>query len=273
MPPTPPCGGLFGLAGASTLWADTEVERFAAATGVSPMLVVGYASLTGPVPVEGVRRTLERGALPVITLEPWVGDDPIAAINRGELDDDLRRWGRELATIDDLVPIRFAHEMNGFWYPWGSTTTDPAAFRAAFGRVRSILLDAGAEIEMMWSPNVATPDQASLAEWYPGDDLVDMIGLSGYAELSGLDDATAVFGPSLDELLAIAPGLPDLLAETASGTPERREMWVDSLLRVADRPEVVGVAWFDVDKDRSWSLSADATAAARFGDGIRRRSC
>ncbi len=264
---------VFGLAGASTLWSPVEVDRFAAATGQTPLLVVGYASLTGPVPVDGVRRALDRGALPVITLEPWFGDDPIAAINRGELDDDLRRWGAELARIDDPVPVRFGHEMNGFWYPWGSSTTDPASFSDAFRRVRTLLTRSGAEIEMMWSPNVVIPGQGRLADWYPGDDVVDQIGLSGYAELSGLTDATAVFGPSLDELAGLAPGTPVFLAETASATPDRRGEWIDSLLRVADRPGVAGVAWFDVDKDRTWSLSGDAAAATRFGDGVRARSC
>ena len=52
----------------------------------------------------------------------------------------------------DGVPtiVRFAHEMNGSWYPWGQ---DPAAYVATF-RLVADTVHAGAPTGgMLWAPN------------------------------------------------------------------------------------------------------------------------
>lgn len=274
--PPSPCGGdVFGLAGGSVLWNERETSAFAVATGATPDLVVGYASLTGPVPVDGLRRAVAAGRTAVVTLEPYgLGDDPIEAILRGDADAELARWAEELAAVDGPVAVRFAHEMNGFWYPWGRTTAEPERFAAAFRLVAEVLSPPGSAVSMMWSPNVVYPGADPLSRWWPGADVVDVIGLSGYAELSSVADAATLFGPTIDELVELAPGTGIVLAEVAAADRPERPAWIAGLFTdVVDRPEVIGLAWFDVDKERSWAITPTPDAAGVFGTLSDERRC
>jgi mannan endo-1,4-beta-mannosidase len=95
------------------------------------------------------------------------------------------------------VLLRFAHEMNGNWYPYsgaftggGSDKDDdgvadgPQAFVAAWRHVHALFTAEGAtELVWVYSPNAESyPD----AEWnqpyayYPGSDYVDLIAVDVY---------------------------------------------------------------------------------------------
>src|SRR5438067_6211947 len=69
-------------------------------------------------------RVKARGALPLITWEPWaaVTDDPRwslrNAILSGQHDAYIESWARGLADYSGPVLLRFAHEMHHQAYPW-----------------------------------------------------------------------------------------------------------------------------------------------------------
>ena len=57
----------------------------------------------------------DRGAIAVVTVEPFGG-------LRGYLDTDIDNLGAVLLSYQQQganIILRFAHEMNGGWYPWG----------------------------------------------------------------------------------------------------------------------------------------------------------
>ncbi|TCQ03019.1 glycosyl hydrolase [Sphingomonas sp. PP-CC-3A-396] len=93
---------------------------------------------------------------------------------------------REIATT--LVKDRLAHatlrigwEFNGDWMPW-SAAKDPTSYIAFFRRIVGIVRAVpGQYFTIEWTPGVGrhaiAPDRA-----YPGDDVVDLIGMDVYNE-------------------------------------------------------------------------------------------
>ncbi|MEM8867670.1 MAG: glycosyl hydrolase [Verrucomicrobiota bacterium] len=129
------------------------------------------------------------GATPVISQEIWEwnqresGDRSwLTRINAGAYDAYWKRWGEAAKAFDAEVVLRFGFEMNGDWFAWGQ---QPEAFIAAWRRVHRIVREeVGAmNVQFMFSPNVEweTEDtQIAIELYYPGDDVVDLLGLDGY---------------------------------------------------------------------------------------------
>ena len=73
--------------------------------------------------------------------------------------------------------VRIGWEFNGNWYSWAAAK-DPTAFPAYWRRIASVMRSVpGAHFQFDWNPTtVAGPLDAA----YPGDDVVDVIGLDVY---------------------------------------------------------------------------------------------
>ena len=79
---------------------------------------------------------------------------------------------------EDAV-IRLGWEFNGDWYPW-SAVPNPAAFKATWRHVVATMRGvAGARFSFDWCPN-SGPSRMNAELAYPGDDVVDYIGLSAF---------------------------------------------------------------------------------------------
>ncbi len=71
--------------------------------------------------------------------------------------------------------LRFGGEMNGAWTPWHA---DPLAYRKAF---RTVALVMNARLPTWrWSGRPTTCPPTTLDRYYPGDDVVDWVGISLY---------------------------------------------------------------------------------------------
>ncbi|KAI9033024.1 glycoside hydrolase superfamily [Hyaloraphidium curvatum] len=83
------------------------------------------------------------------------------------------------------VVIRYGHEMSGGWYVWGKK---PKEYVASYRRVASAIRAASPRTLLLWSPgsdnctwygpNKTTADP--WGEYWPGEDVVDLVGLSLY---------------------------------------------------------------------------------------------
>jgi len=189
-------------------WANQTVVQVEQALGVTPAVWVqfvrfplddgGRASLVGFFEQVGAA-----GAHGLITLEPHDGLDAVAPEDAADLAAVL-----EAAWDDHGVAtfVRFAHEMNGSWYPWGQ---QPEAYVAAFRTVAEAVRDLPASA-MVWAPNdgagypfsggpheaaAGSPERVALdtdgdgeltaaddpyAPYWPGADVVDWVGMSLY---------------------------------------------------------------------------------------------
>lgn len=82
--------------------------------------------------------------------------------------------------------IRIGWEFNGDWMPWAAAH-DPEGYKAYFRRIVGIMRETpGQKFRFEWCPNhgrkAMDPTDA-----YPGDDVVDIIGMDVYAETWGVD--------------------------------------------------------------------------------------
>ena len=103
--------------------------------------------------------------------------------------------------------ISFGHEMNGYWYPWGFTGTTAAQFVAAWRRIHGLFAAAGASnVIWVWNPNVISAEpQLELSAYYPGDEYVDWVGVTGYFAATGADTFDGLYGPNMQEIRRFTP--------------------------------------------------------------------
>lgn len=195
------------------------------------------------------------GRTPMVTLEPWSwrmghgqAESPAYALRQlvaGQYDAQLTALARTLATHEGPVLLRFAHEMNANWYPWGAGVNGnvPDHYVWAWRHVHAIISRIAPDLTWVWAPVVTWwPDAVPLRSLYPGDDVVDVVGVTGYGREGGTAEET--FGPWYREVRDLTDK-PALLAEIGADGPGKRE-WIDSLPAFLDEhPDIEGFVWFN----------------------------
>lgn len=228
-----------------------------------------------------------RGMLPIVSWEPWdyqatgqaasSGDQPdyrLSAIIGGRYDTYIRSWATGIASRPYPVVIRFAHEMNGFWYPWceQSNGNHPGDYVKAWKHVHDIFTAAGAKnVTWLWSPNVTYPGAAPLRELYPGDDYVDWIGLSGYYGTAGRTSYISfdqIFDGTITQLRTFTRK-PIVVTETgATNATGQQAQWIRQMFsQLRKHPEIIGVIWFEATKEIDWRIAHTPASAAAFAAG------
>lgn len=243
--------------------------------------------------------TIRRGALPLITWEPWdpgkdanlvenPGDQPEFRLQRivdGEFDAYIRGWARSIADLGFPIMLRPMHEMNGVWYPWGGPVNDnsPELFIQAWRRVHGIFEEEGAtNVTWIWSVNCESlpdvPDNA-FELYYPGDEYVDWTGLSGFnwgtsrpgMKWTAFDD---LYGRPVERLEAF--GKPIIISEFASveGPGDKAEWISDAYTRIReDYPSVGAVIYYDkaekgLNGKQDWNIRSSPESLAAYRKAV-----
>ncbi len=190
-------------------WGNQTAAGASADLGRTPAVWVQFARF----PLDdGARANLDAfveqvagvGGIALITLEPHDGLDTVTREAAAELGDLLASY-----RADHGVPtfVRFAHEMNGSWYPWSQ---DPEAYVDAFRLVADAVHERSPGSAMVWAPNQGggypfgggryeaavgseaaealdtngdgslTAEDDPYARYWPGDEAVDWVGMSLY---------------------------------------------------------------------------------------------
>lgn len=212
--------------------------------------VAGYAAESAR---QGIRRML-------VSWEPWtpvpaaLGLDAQAApqrgmrnidIARGAQDRYILRFARGIARFRGTVWLRYAHEMNGYWYPW---SRDARAYRWAWRRIVRLFRVAGARnARFLWSVNLNLYEPSRVwlqnaRRYWPGDRYVDDVGATMIDFGGDKDYPVARFAPRL-RALHRAFGKPVVLAETNTDWAGRVG-WLRDLRAMLDHmPWVRAVMW------------------------------
>jgi hypothetical protein len=232
-----------------------------------------------------VRQLVGRGTTPVLTFQPQDPSGGVeqpaythARISAGDFDPLLARWGALLATAGGPVVVRPMHEGNGTWYPWcaGVNGNTPASYVAAWRHIRTVVRAAGAtNTRWMWSMNKLYSSAAPpIAALYPGDDVVDEVGFSGYNGGSAVDrNGWRSFDTTFQASLTEAAGIcsrPLHISET--GCVEQggdKAAWIaDMWVWLAAHPEIAGMTWFNLVKGAAdWRVETSAAAQAAYRTG------
>jgi hypothetical protein len=188
------------------------------------------------------------------------------AIASGKFDTYIRQFATASKNWGQPYYLRFAHEMNGNWYPWGIGANGNSAsdYIAMWRHVHDIFTSVGAtNVRWVWCPNVGS----NLAAVYPGDSYVDWIGLDGYDR--GGTSLQSIFANSYNQAVTMG-GKPILIGET--GTTEQggtyKANWItQSLLTTIPQvfPRIKAVLWFDwAFSDGDWRVNTSASSLAAF---------
>ncbi|MCA9864803.1 MAG: hypothetical protein KC432_17330, partial [Thermomicrobiales bacterium] len=227
----------------------------------------------------------DRGAIPLITWEPWdwtAGVAQVAYLPRtiaaGQHDAFIRMWATSVRDYGLPVLLRFAHEMNGSWYPWanGINGNTAADYVAAWRRVVQIFRTTGAyNAGWVWCPTIEAAGITPLEACYPGDDVVDLVGFDAYNGGSALSwggwlTFDQLFGPSLRKLASFSTR-PPMVGETASTeSGGDKAAWITDMLTTqltTAYPEIRAFVWFNEAKETDWRIgsSAESVNAMRTG--------
>ena len=219
--------------------------------------------------------------------------------------------------------IRFAHEMNGTWYKWGQ---QPILYKSVFRMVSQTVHARTTHTAMVWAPNYGfgypfgkplpepgSPDFIALdtdgdgqvtehddpyAPYYPGDDVVDWVGMTIYHwgiaypwfenemplpnNFAGSLDGTFQGVVDFYDLYSVQRGKPLVIPETAAfyNTEQPgpdplllKEAWWRQVFSALPRfPKVKCINWFDELKREGvaqsnwidWRVSADPRIRTAF---------
>ncbi len=206
---------------------------------------------------------MERGRALLVTLEPWTWSRSErntaqylrGGIAAGEYDENMRQICTVMAGLKSSVTLRWGHEMDDrsgqfIWAGWR-----PDDYIAAYRRVIDICRSAAPNIRVMWSPL----GDEEMAGYYPGDDYVDIVGISVFglqawdqAKFGGDRSYVDVFEPRYKR--AEAFGKPVVVAELGYvGSEDYVNAWENSV-RVTrpEHPSLVGVVYFDQREVYPW---------------------
>ena len=276
--------------------------RFEQLAGKSTALELVYFgwSATPDFPAAQCDAILAGGALPHLTWEPWNGQPTdltysLQSIIAGHHDSYIRRWAQQIRDWGKPLFLRWAHEMNGNWYPWagvingGANLTEfgypakadgPERYLAAYRHIHDLFAEAGASnVRWVWSPMAGNvPDETwnVFENYYPGDAYVDWLGVD---ECNWGTSQSWSTWKSLRELLESAyytlrnlnPYKPIMVAEFASSeVGGDKAQWIgDSFAQLRDEyPQIKAVEWFDLNKETSWAIDSSFPAVRGFSNAV-----
>ncbi len=197
----------------------------------------------------------------------WHGA-PYAGILNGSADKNIRSVARKLRDMKRPILLRWGWEMNGDWFDWGGARNgqNAANYVKAWKRIHGVFTDQGAgNVAWVWSPNWNSSPNTSwnkIQKYYPGDDHVDWVGVSGYNFYN--ETPSTLFNP-ITRLYG--PRKPIILSETAA--VRNKAKWIKQLHSwVEDTPSVGAVVWFDTDiqqgTDNNFRFDTDAAALSAY---------
>ncbi|HEY6951770.1 MAG TPA: glycosyl hydrolase [Bacteroidota bacterium] len=238
---------------------------------------------------------VKKGSYPHVTWEPWTGGNPygLDPIINGWWDAYLTGYANQVKFWAKPLFIRVGHEMNGDWYPWGgknngggtlngfgdSTKPDgPERFVAAFRHIRHIFDSAGVtNVSWIWSPNnfSSSGDAWNTPErYYPGDDVVDWIGLDGYnwgtsQTWSGWSSFYSTFSDCYNRFSSY--GKPMMIAEFASTElGGDKSQWIRDVFLYTKGlfPKIKALTWFNTNKETDWRINSTVAAAVAYQQSV-----
>ncbi len=162
--------------------------------------------------------------------------------------------------------------MNGDWYAWGGAATAkaPPGTSKSWQRMHRIFGEEGADnVSWVWSPNWNSRPDATwnqIQTYYPGDDYVDWVGVSGYA--CSTQPPGQMFDNFYDEYGSRKPIMISEVGVVDHGGRTKAD-WIASFAAwVKTKPAVGAVVWFDTDthpgSTEKWRIDSDKQALAAY---------
>lgn len=260
-------------------------------------IVLYYSGLKQNYEKDSIYNTLntiwQQGAVTELTLQPKLYD-PIAEKNTvydildGKYDDFLHAYAKDVAQFGHPVLFRLFNEMNGDWCTYSALWAgrDCHTYVDVYRYVYQIFEEEGATANTLWvwNPNEKSfPNFAwnAVDNYYPGDDVVDIVGLTGYNTGDYYEGET---WRSFDDIYtpiyqAMAPQYqqPLMITEfSCSDIGGDKAKWVKDMFEaLPNYPRIKAAVWWnsaDYDTDgtvaRSYFIDSNDEAFAIFKEAL-----
>lgn len=240
-------------------------------------------------PAEWCDKVYSVGAVPHITWEPWNFDRyctkySLDNILSGEYYDFIKDFALSVKNYGKKIFLRFGQEMNGFWYPWDGTHNfnDPGRYVDVYRYIHSIFKDLGVDnVSWVWSPEVTGANDYDdptydFRNYYPGDDVVDWLGMDGLnfgssqnasTEWMGFND---IFGKPYNILVSSYPEKPIMVCHMASAElGGDKAQWVkDAFDTVKKMPNIKIVSLFNIEKETNWCIDSSDLSLGAYRESV-----
>ena len=167
--------------------AKKDIANFKKDYGKKPYVVMVFIDWGRVVSGNVIDDVYTEDCVLMVTWEPW------DAVNKKEIDYDgllngkydnyIKRFAKQLKEIKKTVLLRFAHEMNGNWYPWAGTKIGKDKYIKVYKYVKDIF-DKEKAYNVKWIFSINWEDipkeNNHFTIYYPGSEYVDYIGIDGY---------------------------------------------------------------------------------------------
>lgn len=169
-----------------------------------------------------------------------------------------------------LVPFE---EMNSDWYPWSGNINGntPAKHIAAYRYLRSRFTGI-TNVRFGWTVNndsVPDTSQNTIANYYPGNDYVDYIGVDGFNFDDPWQTYHQIFDTALNQLSAYHKPL--IIFSMASAQGSQKAAWIKDALTEIDRNRnITGWIWFNENKEKDWTVWSDPQSLSTFINNLPR---
>jgi hypothetical protein len=183
---------------------------------------------------------------------------PVTSVTAGNYDGYLTRFATSVRAFGHPVLMTFDHEMNGNWYPWGTSAVTPAQWIAAWQHVTSLISSIAPNVTWVWAPNIEQ-GAAAVSSYWPGngypDPHVDVVGIDGYYRNAGSTWANT-FARSVADASAVSGGsYPFLVAETGVPSADSdNTTQIRDLVTAARAAHAIALMYFD--SGAQWTLTS-----------------
>jgi hypothetical protein len=243
--------------------------------------------------------------LPRSKREQGDGPDPVFGLDlfpQGKFDTAIRKWCDDARDFGSPILAEFAQEANGDWYGWGGfwwgggghTLSEdlpdgPNRYRQAFRHFVDLCRDEGTK-NITWFFHMDSQPKPvdrwnKMANYYPGDDYVDWVGLSVFGAQYPSDpwnSFSQVFDRAYQEMSKVTAAKPMAILEFGviekPGDPAGKPAWLrDALgtIQSGKYPRIKGInywhesAWDD-GGDNDFRVDSSAASLDAFRSEIQK---
>ena len=245
------------------------IQQFQADFGKKPYMVMVFVDWKNFVGNEIINDVYAMESVLLVTWEPWysINREGINydAILSGSMDSYIKDFAKELKQINKPVFLRFAHEMNGSWYPWSASKIGAPKYIAVYRYIRNVFDELNADnVKWIFSINWEdVPKENSYMKCYPGNDYVDFIGVDGYnwgnsKSWSRWMSFKEIFEKRYQEIV-VHFNKPIIISEfSTTGSGGNKSAWIrEAMSSIKKMGKIKAFILFNMDKETDWSFSAD----------------
>lgn len=266
-------------------------QTFTASAGEQPTVELKFYAYGQALDTTLMKSYAARGETPMVGWMPQDGTDATVQSNytltkviNGTHDAYMTTFLNAVKALGFPVMIRWAHEMNGNWYPWseGVNTNTTGQYVTAWRHVVDLARSLGVtNVQWVWSPTTNYAGSIAISGLYPGDTYVDVIGVNGYnfgaTGTGGWRTPSQLFDPTVADIAKVNTGGKPVWVTEVGCAPDdggSKATWFGQLADWLVANDAAGVVYYDVNAAannaamKDWRPYSSPAAGTAFGQAI-----